>query len=235
MIASALYAVVPLMALAMAIRASAGWHVIGTTRFFAALLWGAVGAAGLAAISLNHLLDILGLGVGTSGRESVAALLFAPVIEEFLKCAGLLVIIATMPIALKRHGAALGACVGIGFAMTENLLYFTAASDALRARGYLDYMIQRTLFATMMHALGPAIAGALAGKLHVHGLAAMGPGAAIGTAIAVGIHFAWNVAVLGENTMGIPSFLPRGLLTLASAALIAWVASRAAVDSESTS
>lgn len=235
MITSALYAVVPLMALAMLIRGAAGWHVIGTARFFGALIWGAVGAAGIAAVSLNYLLDALGLAVGSAGRESAAAMLFAPPIEEFLKCAGLMVILAMMPIALKRHGAALGACVGIGFAMTENLLYFTAASDALRTHGYFEYMIQRTIFATMMHALGPAIVGSLAGKFHVSGLVAMGPAAALGTAIAVGIHFAWNLAILGENTMGIPPMIPRAGLIIATIAFVSWVAVRPSVSQEPAS
>ncbi len=232
MITSALYAVVPLMALAMLIRAAAGWHVIGTARFFGALMWGAVGAAGIAAVSLNYLLDALGLAVGTTGRQSAAAMLFAPPIEEFLKCAGLMVILAMMPVALKRHGAALGACVGIGFAMTENLLYFTAASDALRANGYFEYMIQRTVFATMMHALGPAICGSLAGRFHVSGLAAMGPAAALGTAIAVGIHFAWNLAIIGENTMGVPSIIPRAGLIVVTVGFVAWIAMRSKANAE---
>lgn len=230
---NALIAVVPLMALAMAIRAAADWHLIGTARFFAALLWGAVGAAGIAAVALNFVLDGLGLATGSAGRGSVASLLLAPGLEEFLKCAGALVIIAMMPVALKRHGAAIGAFVGIGFAMTENLLYFTAASNALDANGYAEYMIQRTLFATMMHALGPAIAGGLAGKFHARGLAAMGPAGALGTAIAVGIHFGWNASIVGVNMVGIPAIIPRAVLILGVLVLVAWVAMRPAPTADS--
>lgn len=104
------------------------WEPEPVGYLFAAIFWGG-GVAVLGALLLGSLSQLLyaALGVDEVTTTVLGAVLDAPLHEEMMKGAGLLVVY----FAARRHfngpvdGLVYGALMGAGFAFTENLLYFT--------------------------------------------------------------------------------------------------------------
>ena len=87
------------------------------------LLWGAAVAAPLAS-ALNDLV------LSWTTARALVPILAAPLVEETAKGLGLLVLLGLVPHEIDDtlDGLVYGAVIGIGFAMTENLTYFTLAA-----------------------------------------------------------------------------------------------------------
>lgn len=83
------------------------------------LLWG-----GLVAVAVAGTVNALASAVG---GEAVAVLISAPTIEELMKWAGLLFLIRWRRLRTPLDGVILGAYIGAGFAIAEDLLYFGEA------------------------------------------------------------------------------------------------------------
>jgi RsiW-degrading membrane proteinase PrsW (M82 family) len=86
----------------------------------------------------------------------VLAIVVAPIVEEFTKATGVLFV--RRRLTEPENGFIYGAAVGLGFAATENTLYFLSA--------YLEGMdifitlaIARTLTSTLLHASATALVG----------------------------------------------------------------------------
>jgi len=208
-------AVFPLLAAAMAVRALAGWTRMGEIRFFAALLGGGVGAAGMA-------IAIVRLAMGGSmasaleqGRVTFTALVLAPIVEEILKGIVASALALTLFAPSFRMGFACGAICGLAFAMTENTHYFFEGGKALSDMGLVSFAIERTLFTSVMHVLGPAwVAGMLARKAPV---AIRAAGAVAMLAGAIGLHFVWNALLFSELMNGTPPFVARTMIVMLAA------------------
>ncbi|MFW5417528.1 PrsW family intramembrane metalloprotease [Nocardiopsis sp. CNT-189] len=97
----------------------------GAAAAAAALLWGAAAATGLALIANAALLSVwnsvLGVPAGTSWGPSLTA----PVNEELIKAAGVVILAVAAPSALRgpMDGFVLGALAGLGFQLAENAIY----------------------------------------------------------------------------------------------------------------
>jgi RsiW-degrading membrane proteinase PrsW (M82 family) len=164
----------------------------------AAFLWGAIPAA-LLAILLNMLFSLpLYIIFDERTAEMAAAGVFAPFIEESVKALVLFVILF-----FRRHeldspldGIIYGAMVGMGFAMVENVLYYTAAFAAEGAAGWQAVVGLRGIIFGLNHALYTAMTGlgiALA-KTATNRLArVLLPALGLGTAIL--LHAFHNVAM----------------------------------------
>ena len=108
---------------------------------------GGASLSSLLLIPLQGFGDCLPFHITATGILS--ALVIAPVSEELMKALGIL---AMRPRLLEvEDGIVYGAAVGLGFAATENILYFSAAITAAGAIGLLGTAIVRSLTSTLLH------------------------------------------------------------------------------------
>jgi RsiW-degrading membrane proteinase PrsW (M82 family) len=163
-----------------------------------AFLWGALGAT------------IISLSFGTFYGSAVAAVVdplnnnqgvreaftapIAPIVEELSKGVILLVLF----LHLRREfdnvldGIVYGSLVGIGFAMTENVLYFVQYGGEDVGR-LAEIFYVRAMLGGSMHAIYTAFTGAGLGyvrEANSPNLRWIAPFA--GIAIAIGAHYVWN-------------------------------------------
>jgi len=166
-------------------------YVLAATFFF-----GAVIAASLSAIG-NDLLHVwLTTWLGEQQARALIPTLGAPVIEEASKALALLALLAHLRGGFSTvvDGILHGACVGIGFAMTENVGYFTLAAVQGGTAGLVRSVYLRGLVEGLNHATFTGAAGAGLGFARVTASArgrVVGP--LVGFAAAVLQHVVWNV------------------------------------------
>jgi RsiW-degrading membrane proteinase PrsW (M82 family) len=167
------------------------WH---WRALLGALLWGIVAAPALSA-GFNEVGLALMRVAGWSEAKAIAAVAVAPQVEELCKAAGVVLVAAVWRGALRglRDGIVLGALVGIGFTIGENLHYLAFAVLSGGSAGLLE---------------GAYLRGALGGLLHPTFAAASGAGLGagrrapapawrialplIGVLAAIVQHLAWN-------------------------------------------
>jgi hypothetical protein len=90
---------------------------------------------------------------------SQISLTIAPVAEELLKVAYVLVLVARLRLRYAVDGTLYGFAVGVGFAVGENLLYISQSPD-----NAVDLTLVRLLSSTLMHAFTTALVGTVAGS-----------------------------------------------------------------------
>lgn len=155
-----------------------------------ALLWGATISIAVAG-TVN---SAVAIGVG----ESAAAVISAPLVEEFMKGLGVVWMVRRRELDSVTDGLVYAGWVGLGFAMVENVEYFVAASDD----GVLaETFVLRALVTPFAHPLftlwiGWAVGWAVARRRNVR-RAAIGGGL-----VAVGLHAAWNGSLVATASSG---------------------------------
>ncbi len=161
----------------------------------AAFLWGAVVAASAAA-AVNGLLQAW-LSVLSSSAEASTLVprLAAPIVEELAKGAALVVVVTMWPERLESvvDGIVYGILVGLGFAVSENLLYLTMAVLQGGYGGLLRSAYLRGAVYGLNHAVFTALTGAAVGYARAtpsRVAALIVPPA--GFAAAAGVHVLWN-------------------------------------------
>jgi len=180
-------------------------------------LYGAIGAIVLG-ITLSFLV------MDTTGVDDMkfAAGVVAPLCEEPSK--GLLVLL----LLLTRHfdnttdGLIYGAAAGLGFAMTENFLYFVQADQLGGQDAWQTVVILRSLFSALMHCAATATFGAILGRFRYRGAVQQWLLAPIlGLGVAMLMHGTFNTALVysvstGEDQIKYISF---GLIPIAAIVL----------------
>jgi protease PrsW len=166
----------------------------------ALFLWGAV----IAAFSAARLNDLIASGLSGATSQAEARTLIAtagaPVVEEVLKAAGLLLVLAMRPSLLRtpRDGIVDGAWIGLGFDLAENLEYLALAAVQGGTAGLIRGIWVRGFLGGLKHAVFTATAGAGLGWARSartrRGLL-LAP--ACGLLAAIAQHAAWN-AVASE-------------------------------------
>ena len=131
----------------------------------AAFLWGALVATFFSAI-LNSLIGaIIAAALGEALGELLTASLVAPIVEETAKGVAVLLLLV-----IVRHefdnvldGIVYGSLIGLGFAMTENILYYGRQyqEEGVVGLGLLFYL--RSLLGGFGHALYTGTTGAAVG------------------------------------------------------------------------
>lgn len=184
-----------------------GWVLMGS------FLWGAL-VATIFSFVLNTLFSIgVELTWGIMVADILSAAISAPIVEEASKGAVLFLLFIFL-----RHefdnvldGIVYGSLVGIGFAMTENILYFgySFLEGSLVGLGLTVYL--RAILGGLGHAAYTATTGAglgLAAQSNSLPVKIFAP--LIGLGLAMFQHFAWNffaatiipAVVLGANPSG---------------------------------
>lgn len=161
--------------------------------------WGASGAVVLALIGSAIASAMLGVsvsGLAAGGLDLAAyegalrATLVAPLIEEPAKGLPLVLLLWTRHFDNATDGFVYGAACGLGFALTENFLYFMGGIDD--AVAWLFMVIVRTGWSAMMHMLASAMLGAALGWARFRGVLRGGIAGFVGLIAAMAAHATWN-------------------------------------------
>lgn len=174
-----------------------------------AFLWGAAGATSLALIGNTTAQLGLAMVFGDPTAATLTPVLVAPLVEEPTKALILFLI------AISRHfddttdGFVYGASTGLGFGMTENLIYFVGAAVAAQADptggigAWAFTVVLRTLYSAVMHATATSCVGAALGWGRFRSPLARLVAIPFGFACAIGTHALWNgLLSLPELTHG---------------------------------
>ncbi|MBN1316724.1 MAG: PrsW family intramembrane metalloprotease [Anaerolineales bacterium] len=134
-------------------------------------VWGAVPAV-IAALISQILLDIPTtwvLDASSQAYQILGSSIWAPVTEELAKGFGVLVLIllASREIDSILDGLILGALCGLGFALSENVLYFTSAVVEEGWESWFAVVLLRTIPFGLNHALFTGLTGAGAAAAHL--------------------------------------------------------------------
>jgi RsiW-degrading membrane proteinase PrsW (M82 family) len=162
--------------------------------------WGAVGAVLFSVIAELIFGSIVMGAVGTEGADVLTIAVGAPVIEEFFKGVALLILLWFFRREFDNvlDGLVYGALIGLGFAMTENILYFGQAYLDDGARGLGELFIIRAVVNGFGHALYTGTTGAALGW--ARGRYRRGIGRIVvpilGFALAILQHFLWNAGAI---------------------------------------
>lgn len=172
---------------------------------------GAIFSTGFSYIG-NTLLSLLtSFFLTTSGHEYLSAAIIAPVIEETNKS----LIVVLFALIFKKvnnltKGLFYGAVVGLGFAFSENILYFTRVYESYGQFQWLDNMVTRSIFSAGVHATATAIFGGIFSFTRYSKLPEKLLLTVIGWSLAVTVHSFWNGVLTVSELAGdsVLSYLP---------------------------
>lgn len=218
------------------------YEVEPTRAIVACFAWGAVGAVLLTLIAGAIFEQTLRRYLDAEELWFTQIALGAPVIEESFKGIAVLVLLL-----LARHemdnvldGLVYGALVGVGFAMTENVIYFGRAYIDGGFREFGNLVVARAVLGGLGHPAYTAITGAAIGwsrSRYGKGFArAIVP--VLGWAIAVGLHMAWNAGLfvtaflLGNSAGLLQAVAIQASIVIAPAVLVLYAVARIAGRNE---
>lgn len=169
--------------------------------------WGGFGGVILAIIGSIALGLSMTVIFGITGSDPLDTVVIAPVVEELTKGVFLLAIFARRDFDNTTDGIVYGAAAGLGFAMTENFLYFINAYWEGGAGSWIQVVFMRTLYSGVMHCFSTAILGASLGYTkYASGTVRKFFMPMFGLAAAMGIHAFWNGSLVLVGQTG--SMLP---------------------------
>ncbi len=161
-------------------------------------LWGAIGAIIIGVIFSLILMIPASMIVGKNLADLFGTILFAPIAEEISKGIFILIILFSLQFDNATDGFVYGAASGLGFAMTENFLYFSQSVGNLE--GWIIIVVLRTLFTGIMHMVTCAIFGAAVGYVKYNKSKAkklLIP--LLGLGIGMVIHSIWNITAVWQS------------------------------------
>lgn len=171
----------------------------------AMFLWGALGASAIAIVGdqvgMSAVSAALGKGAQASLVDASTASFVAPLVEESAKGLGLLVLWAASALFLGEidgalDGAIYGGVVGLGFTLTEDLMYVSSAAAKGGASAFATVFVMRTVLAGLGHASFTAMTGLGVGIANETRSSALKVGAPVGGWMcAVGLHGLHNFLV----------------------------------------
>ncbi len=168
-------------------------------------LWGA-SAAPLISVALFGLIDRLLSGSGDTSAGALISLgLVTPMVEELSKAmAVVLVVVFSSKFDNPTDGVVYGTAVGLGFAVSENVIYGISAGPHLQnAAGILVLVGGRTLLSAGVHALSSATFGGFLGHAMMSGkFPAKIIWAVTGLLAAVVLHGSWNLSLMRFGPVG---------------------------------
>jgi RsiW-degrading membrane proteinase PrsW (M82 family) len=163
-------------------------------------LWGALFAT-MGSLVLNTVGGaLLADQLGRYNGQMIGTILIAPLVEEPMKASILVLVALTRWFNNTTDGFVYGAAVGLGFAMTENFLYFSATVD--NPGQWIQVVIIRTACSGVMHALASSIVGASLGWAKCRTLDLKIVSFLMGLATAMTVHSIWNTFAILDRVGG---------------------------------
>ncbi len=162
-------------------------------------LWGASVAPTVSVMAVAALGRIFDGSVPAASLGVIDISILAPFVEETAKAVGvLLVVLLTDKFDNPTDGVVYGTAVGLGFAVTENIVFALGAiAESSGTGGILMLVGGRTLLSAGVHALSSAVFGGLVGYAVWSPKRAARLGwSCAGLALAIALHSAWNTALL---------------------------------------
>lgn len=202
----------------------------------ACFAWGAVVAILFSVIGGLFVQSVLEGSLGAEAASVLSIAVGAPLIEETFKGIALLgvLFVARDEIDSVLDGLVYGALVGVGFAMTENILYFGQAYLAGGLGEFGTLVIARAVLGGLGHPAYTAVTGAAVGWARSR--YKQGFGRIIvpffGWCIAVALHAAWNgglivtASLLGEDVGLLPIVAIQTLIVIVPAVLVLYAIAR---------
>lgn len=180
------------------------WGRIANSAAITAIAWGALVAAGIYALQSNaSLIAVLGQRTSIDTAQAWGAALVAPLTEETGKAMGIGVVLLIVGQRLRTpmDGALLGAFAGVGFTLTEDVLYaFNIAYLNLGENEIVSttvvYFARAVLFGAASHAAFAGFVGAGIGFLAVGRSRGRVPLGLSLIALGVILHALWNSPLL---------------------------------------
>lgn len=211
-----LLALLPLAGVLVAVRIVDRWEPEPRGLLVLAVAWGAIAAVAIA-LGVDLVLSYV-FGDGDSlFRDVMRTVVQAPVVEEFAKGLGVLLIFATARRAFDGpvDGIVYGALVGAGFAFTENIQYFAMSfiEGGAVETGWTFFM--RGILSPFAHVMFTSVTGFALGLAARRGLStgqSLGPWLT-GLAGAIALHALWNGSALFGDfivlyiTLQVPLFI----------------------------
>lgn len=162
-------------------------------------LWGAFGAVVLAIIFSSLLNATFGLIIPKANVVSFfSTVIVAPFVEEIVKGIYLLRTYSKNYFDNLTDGLVYGGAIGLGFGMTENLLYFTSYDDTFAQ--WISIVITRSIFSAVMHGIATATVGAFLAKAKFTITASKYLYLFLGLCIAMSFHATWNLSLTFDFT-----------------------------------
>jgi protease PrsW len=171
----------------------------------ACFIWGAVGAILFSLVTGLLFQFAVEEALGAQTAEAASVVIGAPLVEESFKGIAVLAVLifARDEIDSTLDGLVYGALVGVGFAMTENILYLGQAYLEGGLREFGTLVLAREVLGGFGHPAYTAITGAAIGWSRGR----YGRGIArvvvpiLGWALAVALHIAWNGGLVLTTTL----------------------------------
>ena len=164
--------------------------------FGLAFAWGAIGAVAIALLGDELLAGPLARTLGVEDLHHLSVVILAPLLEEPAKALVLLLLVRTAHFDSTTDGFVYGAATGLGFGMSENLVYFRSASGAGDEALFAGILALRTLYSALMHAAATATVGAALGYVKFRNGRRRLTIPALGLAVALAMHALWNGLLL---------------------------------------
>jgi protease PrsW len=189
----------------------------------AGFVWGSVGAIGAFALLGNDaVMSLYSKTFGASFAFDWGAALTAPIDEELAKGAGVLLLVVLAPRLIRSpfDGLILGAFVGLGFQISENISYaWIGAANSFGDLGAAwSTILARTLASIPSHWMYTGIFGAgliwFIGRPDVPARKGLGAGLMLGAML---MHGLWDAsaAIAGDNVISIvPGIVAFGLISV---------------------
>ncbi|USQ75490.1 PrsW family intramembrane metalloprotease [Ornithinimicrobium cryptoxanthini] len=165
-----------------------------------AFLWGAL-VSTLGALILNEIGMAFFAGLEVDPRFA-GAVFVAPIIEEALKCLGVLVIffVARREFNGIVDGLVYAGMVAVGFAFIENIIYLGGAFNVLGTPGLFGIFIMRCLISPFAHPMFTACFGLALGMIAFRRQWRYAFIPLLGFVAAVFLHFLWNFAAVSSTS-----------------------------------
>jgi len=195
-------ALIPLTIVFLGVRLIDRWEPEPKRLVIFAVAWGAVAAVGLTLLVDIGLTVLLG-----PVPEATAAVVQAPIVEEFWKGLGvfLIFLLARRSFDGPIDGVVYGALVGAGFAFTENIQYFAVSLIEGGGEQLGVTFIVRAVLSPFAHAMFTSLTGfaiGLVARRHASAGAALGAGV-LGMLGAIFLHGLWNGAATFADFFGL--------------------------------
>lgn len=182
--------------------------------------WGGLVATLLSLFGNTSASVVLGMVLGGDVAAQLTPVLVAPLVEEPTKAAVLFLVLLSRNFDNTTDGFVYGAATGLGFAMTENFLYFATVAQSAGAdpvAGALAWgqtVLVRATYCATMHATASACVGAALGWARFRGRWAWLVALPGGFGAAFAVHGLWNGLLTADEVLG-----TGGLLTAANLAV----------------